>query len=352
MEPGADPKSILIVLHGSIGDVTRALPLAGLLRRRFPRSRITWAVEPASEPLVENYPGVDEVIVFDRRHPWKNVWPFLRQIRAKQFDLVLDLQRHLKSGIVSRTTGAALRYGFNRSDAKEFNWLFNNRFIPPRGETIPKIQHYMEFAKALGIEPEIEWQLSLSPQERLRVDERLRDVGGDFAVLFAGARWESKQWFPEQIAASAAAIQQRYQLAIVLLGSRDDQDLATEAVAQTDACIHNWVGQTTLREAAGIISRARVCVGPDTGLMHVAAAVGVPVVSLFGATDPVRTGPYGFEDLVIKGTAECSPCYRADCRIGRICMRSIRIEEILAKVSKALSRTEPARGIDDAARAV
>jgi len=86
--------------------------------------------------------------------------------------------------------------------------------------------------------------------------------------------------------------------------------------------------------------------------MHVAAAVGVPVVSLFGATDPVRTGPYGFEDLVIKGTAECSPCYRADCRIGRICMRSIRIEEILAKVSKALSRTEPARGIDDAARAV
>ncbi|HEY7168096.1 MAG TPA: lipopolysaccharide heptosyltransferase II [Candidatus Binatia bacterium] len=347
MEASADPKSILIVLHGSIGDVTRALPLAGLLRRRFPNATIAWSVEPASEPLVERYPGVDEVIVFDRRRPWTSVWSFLREIRARRFDLVIDLQRHLKSGIISRTSGAAIRLGFHRSDAKEFNWIFNNRSIAAMGDGIPKIQHYMEFAKALGIEPEIEWQLSLTPQEILRVDERVRAIGRDFAVLFAGARWQSKQWFPDQIAGCAEALEQHYRFAIVLLGSRDDERLAAEAVARSAAPIHNWVGDTGLREAAGIISRGRVCVGPDTGLMHIAAAVGTPVVSLFGATDPVRTGPYGFGDLVIKGRAECSPCYRAECRIGRICMRSIGTEEILAKVSKALSRTADMQEIDE-----
>jgi lipopolysaccharide heptosyltransferase II len=326
--------------------------LAGLLRRRFPRATLAWAVEPASRPLVENYPGLDEVIVFERGQAWRSAWRFLREIRSRHFDLVLDLQRHLKSGIVSRMSGAPVRFGFHRTDAKEFNWLFNNRFIPAAGNGIPKILHYMEFAKALGIEPEIEWDLNLTPQEILAVTERLRGINGDFAALFAGARWQSKGWFPEQIAACAEELERRYQLATVLLGSHDDREVATEAVARSRERIYNWVGETSLREAAGIISRARVCVGPDTGLMHLAASVGTPVVSLWGATDPLRTGPYGFGDLVIQGNAECSPCYRAECRIGRICMRSIGTNAILAKVESALSRAKHGRDIDDTLRPV
>jgi heptosyltransferase-1 len=336
-----DFKKILILLHGSIGDVTRALPLATLLRSRFPQSTLAWAVEPASLPLVEHYCGLDEVIVFDRRRWWMSFGPFLRKIRSRRFDLVLDLQRHLKSGLISRWSGAPYRLGFHRSDSKELNWIFNNHFIPAVGDQVPKIKHYMRFAEHLDITPQpIRWQMELTPQDTLRVKEYLRAVNGDFAVLFVGARWESKQWFASQIGACATEIQRRYGLGVVFLGSHADEGLAAEAEAAVVGRVHNWVGRTSLREAVGIISRAQVCVGPDTGLMHLSAAVGTPVVSLWGATNPLRTGPYGYDDLVVKGKADCSPCYRAHCPIGRVCMRSIDVEEVLAMVNKALSRRQ------------
>src|SRR5690349_3030250 len=114
-----NPRAILIVLHGSIGDVTRALPLGNLLRQRFPLAKLAWSVEPPSLPLVEQCGSVDEVIVFDRRRWWKGLVPFLRAIRSHRFDLVLDLQRHLKSGLISRWSGAPYRLGFHPRDSKE-----------------------------------------------------------------------------------------------------------------------------------------------------------------------------------------------------------------------------------------
>src|SRR5262249_15496957 len=113
----SDPKRILLILHGSIGDVTRALPLATVLRKGFPRSYIAWSVEPASRPLLEHNPAIDQIILFDRVRGWRALAPFLRQIREKRFDLVLDLQRILKSGLISWATGAPRRIGFNRADA-------------------------------------------------------------------------------------------------------------------------------------------------------------------------------------------------------------------------------------------
>lgn len=104
------------------------------------------------------------------------------------------------------------------------------------------------------------------------------------------------------------------------------------------------MGLTSLREAVGILSRASVAIGPDTGLMHLSAAVGTPVVSLWGATSSARTGPFGYGDLVIQGKASCSPCYLRRCPIGRVCMRSIEVEQVAAMVGKALLKKEENRG--------
>ena len=334
-----DPKRILLILHGSIGDVTRALPLANLIHRGFPKATLAWAVEPPSLPLVENHPAVDEIILFDRPHWWNQLGPFLRKVRAGRFDWVLDLQRHLKSGIISRWSGAPNRLGFHRLDCKEFNWIFNNRHLPALGNGISKFNHYLKFAEYLGLVPNrVEWQLSLTIAEQASVARRLANVRGGFAALFVGSRWESKGWFPAQISSCASLIQERYGLGIVLLGSEADAALAAEVEVACRQGITNLVGRTSLKEAVGIIARAKVAVGPDTGLMHIAAAVGTPVVSLWGATSPSRTGPYGFEELVIQGTADCSPCYRKRCPIGRVCMQSIEVETIMAKVEIALSR--------------
>lgn len=340
-----NPKSVLIVLHGSIGDVTRALPLANLIRRAYPKARLAWAIEPPAFPLVEHHPAVDEVILFDRNHWWKSLGPFLRQIRSERFDLVLDLQRHLKSGLISRWCRAPYRLGFHRRDAKEFNWLFNNHYIPATGDGISKLSHYLKFAEFLGIEPHpIEWGFRLLPEEEARVERMLQRVGDHFAVFFVGSSWESKQWFSAQTAKSATEIQKRHGLEIVLLGGKQDARFAEEVEGFRTLRVANWVGQTSLREAVRILSRAKVAIGPDTGLMHLSAAVGTPVVSLWGATSPFRTGPYGYQDLVIQGKAACSPCYLRRCPIGRVCMQSIGIEEITAKVGEALSQKGKSRG--------
>lgn len=330
---------ILIVLHGSIGDVTRALPIANLIRRAFPKAFIAWAVEPAAHPLVEGHCAVDEVLLFDRKQWWSNLAPFLWKIRSRRFELVLDLQRHLKSGLISFWSGAPYRLGFHRYDTKEFNWLFNNHFIPHVGNGISKLSHYLKFAEYLGIEASpVQWGLQLNADEEEEVDELLQTVQKPFAAFFVGSRWESKQWFPAQSAASASEIRRRFGLGIVLLGGKEDRGFAEELTSVAGFQIKNLVGETSLRQAIGILARACVAVGPDTGLMHISAAVGTPVVSLWGPTSPIRTGPYGFENLTIQGKASCAPCYLRRCPIGRICMQSIDIEDVTAMVGHVLSQ--------------
>jgi len=332
-----DAQRILLVLHGSIGDVTRALPLVRILRAGYPNAFIAWSIEPASAPLLEGNPAIDEVIIFDRRHWWKSFGSFLRQIRRRKFDLVLDLQRHLKSGVISRFSGAPNRLGFHRSDAKECNWLFNNLSIECCGNGISKLNHYLKFAEFLGLpKAPLQWDFAINDVERTRIDKHLANVDGPFAVLFLGTRWESKNWFADQIAACADLLRREHRFAVVLLGGASDRHLAAATLASADPGIVNLAGHTSLREAVGIIARARVAVGPDTGLMHIAAALNVPVISLWGATDPARTGPYGFESLAIKGAAPCSPCYLKRCSIGRQCMRSIAMADIATKLKRAL----------------
>jgi len=335
-----NPKKILVILHGSIGDVTRALPLAAILREGFPGASLSWSVEPPSMPLVENYPGVDEVIVFERGRWWSDIWTFLGRIRSARFDLVLDLQRHLKSGLISFWTGSRYRLGFNRRDCKEFNWVFNNQFIPASGDQISKLDHYLKFAEHLGLRTSpVAWRFAMRGEDQARVTKLLEGVRRPFAVLFVGSRWESKQWFPAQVAQCAREIYDHLQLEVIFLGGPNEHRLAELALHNATVPVTNLVDRTSLREAIGIIGRARVAVGPDTGLMHIAAAVGTPVVSLWGATDPLRSGPQGFADLVVRGQAACAPCNRRYCPIGRVCMQSIKPNTILSMVEKALEGT-------------
>src|SRR5687767_5711279 len=128
MERSAEPapRKILIVLHGSIGDVTRALSLPGMLREAFPQAFLAWSVEPACYPLLQGNPAIDRILLFDRKNWWRSAAPFLAGVRAHGFDLTLDLQRLLRSGVISWWSGARRRVGFHRLDSKEGNWIFNN----------------------------------------------------------------------------------------------------------------------------------------------------------------------------------------------------------------------------------
>jgi len=335
------PQRILIVLLGAIGDVTRALPLLTRLRRVYREAHIAWAVEPTAAPLLDAHPALNEVLLYRRTRGPVAFLPFLCDIRRRRFDLVLDLQRHAKSGLVSWWSGAPLRLGFHRKNTKEGNWLFNTHTIAPVPDFSLKLRQYLAFADALNLPDDgVHFDLRLREEEEQRVETLLASTGRPFAAFFLGSRWPSRFWFPQATATVARTLQQEYGMAIVLLGGQNEAAFAREVNEAVGGKVTNLSGQTSLRDLIGIFTRAHLAFGPDSGPMHIAAATGTPVISLWGATSPVRSAPWGSEELVLSGLAACSPCYTRRCPIGRVCMQRITPEQVLAAARKVLGSNQ------------
>lgn len=337
--PGAEsPRRVLIVLLGAIGDVVRALPLAQRLRSAWPSARITWAVEPAAAPIVEQHPALSEVIVFERARGVRAFARFLDAVRRSAPQISLDLQRHLKSGVTSWWSAAPLRIGFPWQNSREANWLFSNRHIAPVERFSSKVEQFLAFADHLGLTPApVSFGLGLTPAEEPRVEEMLSGVRRPFAAFFLGSTWPSRSWFPGPAAAVCRALADRG-IAVVLLGAAVERGFADAVLEADPGPLADLVGRTTLREVVGILARAAVAVGPDAGPMHIAAALRTPVVSLWGATSPARSAPFGSEDLIVRGRAPCAPCYLSRCPIGRPCMESITAEAVLVRIDRALAQ--------------
>ena len=334
------PERILIVLLGAIGDVVRAMPAAMRVREGFPGARITWAVEPAAAPLLEDHPAIDGRLVFRRDLGPRAFVRFLAEVRRGGFDLVLDLQRHLKSGVVSRASGAPRRVGFHRRNTKEGNWLFNTETIPAQDHWSPKVRQYLAFASHLGLpEAPVDFGLRPRPEEVERARTLLDGLDPPLLAAFVGSTWESRFWWPEATAEVLAEARRRFGLAAVLLGAPAERRFAEEVLSTAPAGTRNLVGRTTLRDVVAVLGMAAAAFGPDSGPMHIAAALGVPVVSLWGATSPSRSAPWGFEDLALVGGVACHPCYRRRCPIDRLCMKLIRPKAVLERLETALGRS-------------
>jgi len=339
----APPRRVLIILLGAIGDVVRALPLLGRIRRAWPQAYIAWAVEPKSQPIIEGHPWLNQLIVYDRRHsPWSFV-PFLREVRAGHFDLVVDLQRHLKSGIIGVVSGACDRVGFAAANTKEFNHRFTTRQIEPQPNMRLKLMQYQAFADALGAPPApIEFGLRLPPEEDARARAMVAGTRRPLVGVILGSSWPSRIYFPESVAAVirglARPADESPPLFPVLIGSAEEAAITDAVIRNLDGVeFLNLVGRTRLRDLVGIFSECAVAFGPDSGPMHIAAAVGCPVVSLWGATAPQRSAPWGYADLALHGEIPCHPCYLRDCPIGRECMRRIEPAKVVAMVRRGFA---------------
>lgn len=337
------PNRVLIILLGAIGDVVRALPLLGRIRRGWPNAHIAWAIEPKSSPIIEGHQWLDELIIYDRRHaPWSFV-PFLQSVRRGRFDLVIDLQRHLKSGIIGIVSGARDRIGFAAANTKEFNHRFTTRQIEAQPNLRLKLTQYQAFADALGLPPvPIEFGLSLPPEQDLRARAIVAGARRPLVGVILGSSWPSRIYFPDSIAAVIRAFAQPADgspaLFPVLLGGAEDSAIGDAVVRELDGLeMLNLVGHTGLRDLVGIFSECAVAFGPDCGPMHIAAAVGCPVVSLWGSTAPERSAPWGNAEFALHGEIPCHPCYLRECPIGRECMRRIAPAQVATMVRRALT---------------
>lgn len=331
------PKKVLIVLHGAIGDVTRGLSLACRIKAAWAEVELTWAVEPQSKDLVLNHKAIDHVIIFDRPKGFSAYVRFIKELRAQHFDLVLDLQRHFKSGITSFLTGSPQRVGFNQHNAKEFNWIFSNQKIKAVENFSAKIEHYHLFGDVLGLPRQQPYDFGLAPSDStqqevwqlIREEARRQQVEISkeelkYALLL-GSTWPSRFWQESYFVEVVDALNRECGAKAFLVGGKSEASIAQNIFkSAVKGSAIDLTCKTKLTELAALFGFCRFAAGSDCGPMHIAAAAGIPVISFFGATSEKRSAPYGSEHLVLNAKAECSPCYKRECPgMGMICMKKI-----------------------------
>lgn len=347
---GPPPREICIVMLSAIGDAVHVLPVANALKRAWPGCRITWVIQPVPWTMVRDHPAIDDFVVFHRRHGlqgWVGFQEFMREMRGRRFDLLLGLQVYFKAGLITALTPARVKLGFDRVRARDAQWLFTNRRIPARGQRHVQDQ-YFEFLDYLGVDPEpVVWDIRFDEEERAAQRAFFDRLDRPACAVVVGTSKLEKNWRAEGYARVLEAIEGEHGLRPVLVGgpSAVERALADEVLALTHAAVLDELGDD-LRRLMWIVDGSVLLLSPDTGPLHIGRALGVPCVSLFGYTNPKRSGPYrAYADLVVDGYAEhpgeeypIMPVYRDG-------MSRIRVEDVMEKVSLAMERyVTPARG--------
>jgi heptosyltransferase-1 len=309
---------ILIIKPSSLGDVVQALPAVNLIRRRYPDAHIAWLINDNLASLLKNCPVINERIEFHRR-AYAHFPALLRRLRRERFDIVVDLQGLLRSGIMAWAARAPRRIGL--SDAREgARWFYNETVEVPR---VHAVDRYLLAAKHLGCDTgTAEFPLGVPPHSN---SERL-------IAINPSARWQTKLWGDDKFTELVRRLPSKR---VVLTGSVADRPRC-EFIAQ--GC-RNLAGGTDLFQLAELYSRCSVVITNDSGPMHIAAAVGTPVVAIFGPTDPALTGPYGKQHVVLRSGIPCSPCLKDHCtHTPRMeCMSLVTVEQVLVAAKRFIT---------------
>ena len=322
---------ILVVKLSSLGDVVHALPVAGALRRRFPHCHLTWLAGSAAADVARMCGHVDRVVTWN---PGKRPrLPLVADLRSARPQVALDVQGVARTTWLTWLSGARWRIGFRSWQEGAFA-LCNLRVIPPRTD-IHAVDAYLEFARFLGADgEEADFGLRVPAEARERAIEIVAAPADEPTVaLLPGTRWPTKKWPAEHFAALAVALG-GLGVRCVVLGSREDREAGETISAAAPDSVRDLTGRTSLAQSAAVIAECALAVGNDSGPMHLSAALGVPVIGLFGPTDPVRTGPYGAGHVVLRAPVPCGGCRRRRCRIP--CMGWLSPEGVLEEVRRRL----------------
>jgi heptosyltransferase I len=370
-----DFQRILLIKLSAVGDVVHTMPALNRLRRRYPAARIDWLVKPSIAELVREHPALTNVVLFMRDEslwPWQAGWTaiadgsrLMGQLRAAQYDLVIDLHGQLRTAILTMATGAPVRIGFDRpragvwnaserklpsaarkhawQGAREGSWLAYTHRISVPTLDVHAADRYLRVSAMLGLDDDgVDFSFVIPPACVASADSLLNRhglEGGPFAIIAPGTIWETKRWSNAGFAQLARHLL-KAGVAVVLVGSKAERDMCEEIAAAAPGSV-NIAGNTTIGELAATVCRALVCVTNDSGPMHLAVALDRPVVSIFGPTDPLWVGPYRQADAVLRAELDCSPCYLrrlSQCPHDHACMRNVSAEAVIDRVESTLAR--------------
>ena len=329
-------RRVCIVMMSAVGDAVHVLPVINALKRHSRDVHITWVLQPGPATLVRGHRSVDEILLFDRSRGWRAFADIRGQLAAKRFDVVIDLQVYLKAGIVTSFTHAAVKLGFDRARARDFNWLFTTHRIPPHEPQHVQDQ-YFEFLTALGVPHEpVEWDLGPWRSERDSQRTFFERIERPAASIVVATSKPQKDWLPERWAEVADALWHDFDLEPVLVGGRGARELAAEQVI-FERAHHKPVSAlgSGLRNLVGILHGSTLALSPDTGPLHMAVALGKPVISLMGYTNPKRTGPYRrYHDLIVDAYGEAGEHYPVSMENRLDRMPRITVRDVLDRVER------------------
>ena len=332
--------AFLIVRLGSLGDVVHAIPAVAALRHAYPAARIDWMVDPSYTELLGLVPSVDTLIPVDprslgRRGQRAGFLRTIRDVRRTGYDAVFDLQGLLKSALLSRAAGAAKTVGFPRAHLREPAARFLYTHAPDPGAATHVIQKNLALLDAVGVsDRRVRFPVNI-PRTAAVQSVTARFAGRGFALINPGAAWPNKRWPADRFGASAMAIHRDFGLPSLVLWGPGEEGLAAEVVAASSGTAE-MSPPTTIIDLVGVARAARLMVSGDTGPLHIAAAVGTPIVALFGPTSPERNGPWADDDVTLSQFPQCVCVYERQCRRASRCIDDIAVDDVVAAIHRRM----------------
>jgi heptosyltransferase I len=304
MRPVVDerPTQLCLLRLSAIGDTCHTVPVVRAIQRAWPRTSITWIIGKVEHGLMRGLEGVD-FIAFDKSRGLAAYADLRRRLHGRRFPLLLHMHASSRANIASLVVRADIRLGFDRSRARDFQYYFCNRHIPPRANR-HVLDGLLEFAEALGIEPgEPQWNIPIDPADRAYA-ERYVDARRPTLVISpcTGERFRNyRNWRASRYAEVADYAADRYDAQIVLTGAATTTELeyGRRISEQSRSTPCNLIGKTSLKRLLAVLERASVLLCPDSGPAHMATAVKTPVVGLYATSNRFRTGPYLSQHLVV-----------------------------------------------------
>lgn len=346
---------VLIVKVSALGDVVHALPVLAYLKSVDAGMQIDWLVEQAFAPFLEDHPLIDNLYKIDTR-AWRKSGPLasvrgtleiVKALRKRQYDCVLDLQGNAKSGLFTLTSGAPLRFGFDRDSAREsLNLLATNRKVSLRGTDFHVSDRSLAIAKTAfpgGPEVSSSGPLPVNEEAAFKVGKGLVAEGLEDArlvVLHYGTTWVTKHWPLVSWQTLAEKLIEEQDLRPILTWGDDKELAAVQSIQQKCGGKAVVWPKGSLKELTALLSRADLVVGGDTGPIHIAAAVDTPTVSIFRVTDPSRNAPRGLGHQHVTAAMDCTPCLRKECDRDQECGLSIPVDTVYDMVVSQFGKME------------
>jgi lipopolysaccharide heptosyltransferase I len=334
------PSRVLIIKPSALGDVCNAFPALAALRAHWPEARISWVINDALRGLVEGHPAIDDVIGFERSK-WGVIAfaRFLTRVRRHRFDLAIDLQGLLRSGLIAGASGAPVRVG--PSDAREGAGWFYTHTVATSRESEHAVDRMIAFARALGADvADARPVATMSAADREWALRTLTSVSRPRLVINLGARWETKRWPPAHFAEVARRAFNERDAGLVAVGAPEDRAGVEDLVRRLDPIpVLDLCGRTTLPQLAALAEASDLFLSNDTGPLHLAVSAGARVVGIYTCTSPALNGPYGPRSAAVATDVWCKGSYLVKC--SRLeCMAELTPDRVWPRVSEQLAKSK------------